>query len=234
LLSAGTVNAQNPNSAFTCVANAGNPVIVRVEGITELVGDLLLQCTGGIPTAAGQQIPVSNVALTLNTNITSRLIGGGFIDALLLIDEPWPTGLVGNELVAGGTVAAPANSPIQKVCYSSTSPATTASCNYLTGTGISPNGNGYGSANSPYLQAGASTVYVARTGSGLNQVTWLGIPIDAPGSQGQQRIIRITNVRANACQLGLSSTLIPTQIVGFMAINGSVFFTIINRQQTLA
>src|ERR1700676_1061816 len=91
LLSVGTANAQTGQQAFTCVANAGNPVIVRVEGITELVGDLLLQCNGGVPTNAGQQIPVSNVALTLNTNITSRLIGGGYSDALLLIDESWPT-----------------------------------------------------------------------------------------------------------------------------------------------
>jgi len=236
MLSAGTANAQlTPGQqAFTCVANAGNPVIVRVEGITELVGDLLLQCNGGVPTNAGQQIPVSNVALTLNTNITSRLIGGGFSDALLLIDEPWPTSGFGNELVAtnNGTVAAPANSPVQKVCYSSTSPATTSSCNYLAGTGIGANGNGYGSSNSPYRQPTASTVYVGRQAA-VNQMTWLGVPIDAPGTTGV-RIIRITNVRANACQLGLSSTLIPTQIVGFIAINGSQFITINNPQQTLA
>jgi len=51
-LGAGTANAQVGfvPSAFTCIANAGTPVIVRVEGITELVGDLLLQCYGGNPT----------------------------------------------------------------------------------------------------------------------------------------------------------------------------------------
>src|SRR6266436_355565 len=66
-----------------------------------------------------------------------------------------------------------------------------------------------------------------------NQVTWLGVPIDAPGTNFV-RTIRITNVRANACQLGLSSTLIPTQIVMFVSINGSQFFTINNPQQTVA
>jgi hypothetical protein len=240
LLGAGTANAQNPTQAFTCVANAGNPVIVRSEGIAELVGDLLLQCTGGVPTSAGTQIPVSNVTLTLNTNITSRLLGSGFIDALLLIDEPWPASGVGNELVSGGTVAAPALSPVQKVCFSNGTPTSTTVCNYLPGTGISANGNGAGQANSPYLpgnvaadNGGPYTVYVAHTGQGLNQVTWLGVPIDAPGSTGN-RIIRITNVRGNACQLGLSSTLIPTQIVAFIAINGSQFITISNPQQTLA
>ncbi len=52
-----SANAQvNPNPAFICNANAGTPVIVRTEGITELVGDLILNCTGGTPTPAGQKI----------------------------------------------------------------------------------------------------------------------------------------------------------------------------------
>ena len=38
--------------AFNCVANAANPVIVRAEGLTELVGDLTLNCNGGTPTLA--------------------------------------------------------------------------------------------------------------------------------------------------------------------------------------
>ncbi len=38
-------------SAFVCQATAGNPNIVRAEGVTELVGDLVLNCTGGSPTA---------------------------------------------------------------------------------------------------------------------------------------------------------------------------------------
>src|SRR5437588_7179323 len=76
--------------AFSCTANAGTPVIVRVEGITELVGDLLLQCTGGNPTPIGQPIPTSNLRLTLNTNLTSRLLNpaGGAVEAMLLLDEP--------------------------------------------------------------------------------------------------------------------------------------------------
>ncbi len=43
------------NAAFACTANAGVPPIVRAEGITELVGDLILNCTGGTFTPAGQQ-----------------------------------------------------------------------------------------------------------------------------------------------------------------------------------
>src|SRR5260370_37571340 len=108
-----TANAQNPLIApgFTCIANAGNPVIVRTEGITELVGDLLLQCTGGVPTPAGQRIPQTNVTATLNTNITSRLLGGGFLDALLLIDDPYPVTPATNQNPPQASVPTPPVAP---------------------------------------------------------------------------------------------------------------------------
>lgn len=251
-LGAGVANAQPgfQQAGFTCTANAGTPVIVRVEGITELVGDLLLQCVGGQPTPHGQPVPVTNLRLTLNTNITSRLVGSGFIDALLLIDEPYPndsaapqnthpgpgdanSGIVGN-------VTVPANSPFQALCRSNTSPAGTASCNYLLGNFTGAASTAYGQPADPYIlgnqtaqnNPNASTVYVGRSVA-ANAVEWDGVPIDAPGTTGV-RVIRMTNVRANACQLGLSSTLIPTQIVGFVSITGAPFFTINNPQQTLA
>src|SRR3984885_7455914 len=61
-------------TTFTCQTNAGNPTIVRAEGVAELVGDLTLNCTGGTPTQAGQFIPESTVQISLNTNVTSRII----------------------------------------------------------------------------------------------------------------------------------------------------------------
>ena len=214
-------------------------MIVRAEGITELVGDLLLQCMGGNPTPRGQQIPVSNFQLTLNTNVTSRLIGStGFTDALLLLDEPYPqTANVAifpppPQRTNPPTVSVPQNSPNQIICHSNRSPVI-GDCNYLKGTFDGPAGlsTAYGSPNNPYL-SGAGTIFVARQSS-ANSVMWLGIPIDGPGAQGVH-IIRVTNVRANACQIGLSATLIPTQIVGFIAVTGSQFINVRNAQQTLA
>src|SRR5271165_840482 len=234
LLGGSMANAQL-NSGVSCSVQNSTPVIVRSEGITELVGDIVLACTGGIPTAVGTAVPVTNVTLTLNTNITSRLLGGGFIDALLLIDEPYPAA---PHITTGtGNGSTPANQPTQKVCFSNGTPisptvgppATPGSCNYLAGTG----GGGYETATDPYLGATAYTVYVAQQ-SAANQVTWLGVPIDPPGSNGSTRYLRITNVRANACQLGLSSTLIPTQIVGFIAINPSQNIAITNPQVAVA
>jgi hypothetical protein len=69
--------------------------------------------------------------------------------------------------------------------------------------------------------------------AGANQIVWTGVPIDPPGTNAT-RIIRITNVRANANQLGVSSTLIPTQIIMFVAVNATTAVPINNPQQTVA
>jgi hypothetical protein len=73
---------------MTCNANAPAPPVVRAEGRAELVSDIVLTCTGGNPSVAA---PV-NIAIFLNTNITSNLTGPGpdETEALTLIDEPMP------------------------------------------------------------------------------------------------------------------------------------------------
>jgi hypothetical protein len=50
-------------------------------------------------------------------------------------------------------------------------------------------------------------------------MTFGSIPITAPGQQGP-RILRVTNLRADAKSLGLSTTLIPTQVVGMISAPG--------------
>jgi len=204
--------AQQQVQAFSCVGNAGVPPIVRAEGITELVGDLVLNCNGGIPTAAGAPVPQTNVQIFLNTNVTSRLTNpddSSWSEALLMIDEPGPGA--------------------QRYCSRNG--------------GCSINGVGHtaGSDNLvdgvDYDQSTASggvvpNVFQAR-GSGANSLLWTGVPIDPPGTSAT-RIIRITNVRANANQLGVSSTLIPTQIVMFISATGTTSVPINNPQQVVA
>lgn len=228
--SAPTAHAQFLPNTFTCIANAGVPPIVRAEGITELVGDLLLNCTGGTPTPAGQAIPLSNVTIFLNTNITSRIVGpvSQGSEALILIDEPFPVGSTQNPTNA----PVPANSPNQNYC------AVSGTNGSLNGCGLTGTGGGVG-ALGPYSGAPSTGTTPARANIfqglqvGANSVAWLGIPIDAPGTNAV-RTLRITNVRGNACQLGTSSTLIPTQIVMFISVNGSQQVSINNPQQTVA
>lgn len=195
----GVASAQIFNP-LSCTANAGVPPIARAEGLAEEVGQVVIVCTGGTPTAVGAPIPTVNVQIFLNTNVTSRLITGG-TEALLLIDEPTATDQL---LCPGGTIC----------------------------TVTSANGNGTGN----YLggTSGRPNVWQAIQATGsTNSLTWLGVPVDPPGTAGN-RVIRLVNVRANANQLGVSSTLIPTSINMFISISGTGSLALTNPQLTVA
>jgi len=98
LFSAAPLAAQTP-PPVTCIV-LSVPTQLRAEGLTELVGDIILTCSGGAPTQAGKPIPQANFAVFLNTSATSRILGSnGASEALLLIDEP----------------GSPTN-PVQKLC----------------------------------------------------------------------------------------------------------------------
>ncbi|MCA2967559.1 MAG: hypothetical protein INH43_03495 [Acidobacteriaceae bacterium] len=208
----GAAASANAQPAFSCSTNAGVPPIVRAEGLTELVGDLILNCTGGVPTAAGAAVPQVNFQIFLNTNVTSRLLtsSGNWSEALLMIDEP------------AGTLTGPGN-----LNYCSNNATSTS----VAGAGCTAVGVGTPGGIS-YLTGVTPNVYQGRQ-SGANSLVWLGVPIDPPGTTAT-RIIRITNVRANANQLGVSSTLIPTQIVMFVSATSTTSIPINNPQQTVA
>src|SRR5687767_2494566 len=46
-------SAQGQLAGLQCVANAGVTPQLRAEGITELTGDVVLNCTGGVPAGQG-------------------------------------------------------------------------------------------------------------------------------------------------------------------------------------
>jgi hypothetical protein len=205
--------------ALQCVANAGVPPIVRAEGLTELVGDLVLNCTGGTPTAVGGVVPQSNVQIFLNTNVTSKLLASPFSEALLMIDEPHSPSNTATPLLACG-----ATGTVETLTGNGI-------CNVIgTGTGIGT----YSGATAAVGNGGIGrpNVWQGRQ-NGANSIVWLGVPIDPPGTT-TTRVVRITNIRANANQLGVSSTLVPTQIVEYVAVNGSQALPINNPQQTVA
>src|ERR1035438_6509297 len=80
--------AQVNGTPLKCITLSSIPAYLRAEGYTELIGDILLNCTGGAPTAVGRAIPQANITIFLNTNITSRILSTTGSEALLLIDEP--------------------------------------------------------------------------------------------------------------------------------------------------
>jgi len=87
--------------AVTCTAGTVLPV-VRVEGLTEYVGDIFVTCTGGNPTAAGVVVATDNFELDINdTTFTSRLldanlpsVNGGYpyVESVIIINEAFPKG----------------------------------------------------------------------------------------------------------------------------------------------
>jgi len=93
--------AQVSGTPFKCMTLSSIPAYLRGEGYSELTGDILLNCTGGLPTAVGNAIPQANITIQLNTSITSRILSNGGSEALLLLDEP----------------GSPAN-PFQQLCAS--------------------------------------------------------------------------------------------------------------------
>ena len=218
-LSSSAANAQGTTPTFTCQATSGVPNIIRSEGITELLGDLVLNCTGGKSTLGGLAIPLENVQISINTNITSRIVGAPNIsEALLLIDEPFPaTNVVPPTATpsAGQTVG-------QLACLANNN----TNCAIVSkGTGLVGAGGNYDGTTAPGFGNNHYNIFQGVQ-NGVNAIAWTGVPIDAPGTAGT-RVIRITNIRANAFQLGVSSTLIPTQISEIIAVNGSTTITIV-------
>lgn len=193
---ASTANAQQV-APFSCVSNSGVPPIIRAESLSELVGDFVLTCSGGTPTAAGTAVPQANVQVFVNTTVTSRLLAGTYSEALLTVDEPAPA----NQLY----------------------------CSQSGGCGVTGVG---GATGVSYSSAGVPNVFQGQQ-SGSNSIVWLGVPIDPPGTTGT-RTIRISNIRVNANQLGVSSSLIPTPIQMYISVTGGLSMPVSNPQQTLA
>jgi len=199
---------------MACIASGANPTQLRAEGLTEKTGDVLITCTGGIPTDPGgvapanpaNVVPTSNIQIFLNTSLTSRLLNAttNASEALLLVNEPQPA--------------------TQKVCT-----VGAGDCNMY--------GQGAIVAD-PY---NAGTLAHDGTGQAYNvfqgeqvttgSVTFNGVPIDAPGTQ-QTLIIRVVNIRANANGLGVTSVNAPPiSVTATIATSGTTTLTITNNAQ---
>jgi hypothetical protein len=209
-----TASAQVVNGV-QCIANSAVPPTLRSEGLTELVGDIVLNCSGGTPTPAGLQIPQANITIFLNTQVTSRLYSGTTSEAVLTVDEPTPSQTsVGQTCVTAGGCAAFAAGAGSPLAFPANAPNSTefkTSFNIIQGTANSLNctvgvGGCVSWTNPNVFQGSVSG----------NSVTFIGIPIDPPGTQGT-RIYRITNVRANATIPAPGGSGTPGQIIALIS-----------------
>ncbi len=192
---------------ISCSVGTGSvPTVIRAESFADLVGDFVLDCTGGTPTLANNIVPSVNIAITLSTNITSKILdnttgavnaGGNFTEALLIIDEPNVGSRSTRRLVAcGDPVVAAYNPNSVGVCQitSSGDPSVTydGSANVygaLACDGIDPDGTGPLPArptNTAY-GCGRPNVFQGRQGLAQNSgntniMLFNGVPFDPPGA----------------------------------------------------
>ena len=196
--------AQNAGP-LQCFANVGEQPIALAESVAALVGQMVVNCVGGTPTAAGSPVPSVDIQVFLNTSLTSKLLAGNWSEALLLIDEPRPS--------------------VQRVCGTAGDVESQPGVCTVTGTGTGA-GVYSGAPGRPNVFQGAQ--------SGVNSLVWRGVPVDPPGNSGS-RVLRITNVRANANALGVAgANSTPTPIVETISPSSSQVLPIVNPSQIVA
>jgi hypothetical protein len=226
-------------TSFSCgVTNGAVTPTLRAEGFTELVGDIVLVCSGGVstPTNTATPIPTANITVFLNTTVTSRLLSTTTTasEALLLIDEP------------GSGLAGYGPSLPQIFCGNSTVGAGPGGCVEYVGTS-SQEGAGGGVANvggvpvqgtvpsatactfTSFCNAGANVFQGVTSG---NQVVFNGIPVLPPVSSGATRVYRITNIRGNANQITAGGAT-PGAVTASLSINSSTSVLITNSTLTV-
>jgi hypothetical protein len=210
---------------LTCSAFVSVPPTLRAEGLTEQIGDIVIQCTGGnISVPLGAPVPTANFTVSLGTNVTSRLLSGSASEALLFVDEPG-TG------EAGPGPAFPAN-----ICSSVAIGGGVGGCGgtgLLLGNATAP-GNGTTLAACVAVSTGNCTGNPTNVFQGSvsgNQVVFNGIPVIAPVTGGFTRVYRITNVRANVAGLGGGGLPGTTQLLASVSISGSTALPVSNPVQ---
>ena len=233
---AGLASAQSSNP-FTCSAQAAVTPQLRSEGLTELVGDILLTCQGGTPLPPGSQIPTANITVYMNGTVTSRLLpntnNGNASEALLLIDEPGNGGAVyGNTVPQTPCTVGGALVPSQG--------AGTNGCTQFVGSqGTAPTNFGALSATNNLGVPVSGAANVGTPGAHVFQgivsggsVTFFGVPVQPPVTGSTIRTYRITNIRVNANGI-TGGGPIPANAVAALAISGSTSIPIANPTLTV-
>jgi hypothetical protein len=231
-LFAGFASAQVLNSganqgALQCAASVSVPPTLRAESLTELVGDIVLTCSGGPTPVVGTTIQTANFTVSFGTNVTSRLLSttNNTSEALLMIDEPG----------SGLTVALPAAS---SAAIGPNAPQTLCPGGATIGAGAGGCAQYVALVGGDYTMSSSSTGFTNPANMYLgivssNQVTFYGIPVLPPTSSGVSRVFRMTNIRINANTLyggGLSGT---TPVLASISISAATSIPVNTPVQTV-
>jgi hypothetical protein len=200
------------NSALLCSATGAGIPALRPEGYTELIGDILISCTGGPTMAVGAPIPTTNITVYMSpaVPITSRFLqSNGASEALLIIDE------AGSLNVSNGTVGYYGPKAPQVLCtYAQEIQGNAGPCAAVVGTdpGLAGDNGPYEVAVTAGTTNPAPNVFQGKVGDlGPQTVTFYNVPVLPPASTGVSRVFRITNVRIPA--VGYTSPASFTAVV---------------------
>ena len=168
------------NPQISCSAGTAVQPTLRHEGLTELVGDIVLTCVNGTsstgPTPVGQTIPQANIFVNVSAILGTPSIGLG-LDSLLLVDDP-----------------SPAN---QTVC---TTPTNGALCTV--------EGDGGQTFNQPGRYNVFQGI-PGGPGGTANSITFLGVPVDPPATGTRTyRITNVRIQAANVPSSPISLTTV--------------------------
>lgn len=198
----GTAYAQaHPTGGLITCFSTSAPPLVRAEGLTELEGDIVLSCTAASTLNFGSNV-VTNFNVTLNTNVTSRNIGGGFRDAVLVVNENTTT--AGSPFTTSVTNAN--NIPAPQF-----------------GAAVGNNGLAWNGVNLPVPGFGKAAGVCLGSGGDPNT--------SSPTTNPCVTQVRITNIRANVAALGIPSgdaTFPSTQVVAFLSVTGPTNLSVSN------
>jgi hypothetical protein len=192
----GTVSLQAASAPLACISSA-TPAQMRAEGLTEKGGDFVLTCTGGNaidPGGAGAGFNPANQGPMVNIQI---FLNTNVTSRILTTAN--------NATEALLLIDEPSETQ-QTVC--------------VVGATCPVYGNGGAAVTSPYLIPGAFNVFQGQL-AGSNSIVFNGVPILPPGTAGGNRVIRITNIRADANELGVVATGTPLGVTETIATSNS-------------
>jgi len=199
----GSAVTASAQTTRTCFANGGVNTPVRSEGLTEQVGDLQITCQGGTPTAPGAAI-----ASTVNIQV--------FLNTTIT-----------SRLMSSGTTLPAASEAL--LLLDEPAPGAQFACPAQTCTNLG--GTTYGAGTVGTLGNNKNVFQGIQTAS--NSITFLGIPIDPPGTGGTRQI-RITNIRGNANALGVAgANATPTSVIETVTATPFNFLPVSNPVQTV-
>jgi hypothetical protein len=226
LLFTGLANAQLPGgggTSFNCSVNTSSTPTLRSEGITELIGDIVITCTGGnvqpnigFGATSNPLAPAVNITVSLTSQVTSRLLNSSAVsEALLLVDEPGsglPPAVFG---FGPGQPFTPCPNPsaTSNGCAGVGSPTPAyeltqqGNDNGFTGpfqTAVTSACAGGAAACTTATVTSTAILAAPNVYQGVvsgNQVTFYGVPVVPPGTTAT-RVFRIVNIRVNASGIG--------------------------------